>query len=93
MRKLRDLRIDIERWIYRTKIKIQVNRMEKRRIKAISEADQMKKVTGKRHYVLLVEGKYLVKNRYDKMIINKTLPRMAKLTNAEFDKFTVYHTK
>lgn len=93
MGKLTTLRIDIERWFFRTRRKIRLSRLEKRKRKAIQEANQMKEVTGKRHYVLLVEDQYLVRSRMDRMIINKHLPRMAKLTNIEFDKFTVYHTK
>jgi hypothetical protein len=86
-------RIDTERWVFRMKERLRIARLEKRRNKAVREADRLKGISGKRHFVLLADGKYIVRSRHDRLALNKTFPRLAKITNAEFDKMVVYSTK
>jgi len=90
---IRDIKIEIQRWMFRLKKKWQVNRIEKGKREAIREANRLKEATGKQHRVLLVEGSYIVRSRRDLINLNKFYPRLAKLNAVEIDKFTVYITK
>jgi hypothetical protein len=89
----RDIKIEIQRWIFRLKKRWQLARLEKEKRVAIRKANRLKEATGKQHRVLLVEGSYIVRSRRDLINLNKFYPRLAKLNAVEIDKFTVYTTK
>jgi len=51
MRLLKNLKIDYQRLIFRLKRKRRLNKLEKSKCNAVKEAERLKNITGKRHYV------------------------------------------
>jgi hypothetical protein len=93
MSKIRDIKINWQRLIFRLKRKIKLHRQESRRRDAVKEANRLKAVTGKQHRVLLLEGQYLVRSRRDLVNLNKLFARGSKHNYIDIDRFTVYTTK
>ena len=93
MRLLTNLKIDYQRLMFRIKRKLELNKLERLKRKAVKEANSLKNVTGKQHKVLLIEGQYVVRSRKDLININKIFSRQAKINTVELDKLTVYTTK
>jgi hypothetical protein len=84
MRLLKNLKIDYQRLIFRFKRKRRLNKLEKARLK---------NVTGKRHYVLLLDDQYVVRNHQQLKEVNRLLPSLAKINVLTRDKVTVHITK
>jgi len=93
MKLLTNLTINIQRLIFRLKRKWRIIRLEKAMRKAVTEAERLKGISGKRHYVLLIEDKYVIKNSAQIKEINKLMDRLAKLNVVSLDKHVVHRTK
>jgi hypothetical protein len=79
--------------IWRIKRKLELGKLEKRKRKAVREAERLKNVTGKRHYVLLLEDHYIVRSSNQLKEVNRLLPPLAKINVVTRDKVTVHITK
>ena len=93
MRLLKNLKIDYQRLIFRFKRKRRLNKLEKAKRGAVKEAERLKNVTGKRHYVLLLDDQYVVRNHQQLKEVNRLLPCLAKINVLTRDKVTVHITK
>jgi galactokinase len=93
MRLLNNLKIDFQRLVFRVKRELRLRKFEKRKREAVKTANRFKVITGKKHYVLLVEDQYVIKNSEQIKEINSHLDRLAKLNVSKVDKLTVYTTK
>jgi hypothetical protein len=93
MRLLKNLKIDYQRLIFRLKRKRRLNKLEKSKCNAVKEAERLKNITGKRHYVLLLDDQYVVRNHRQLKEVNSLLPPLAKINVLSRDKITVHITK
>ena len=93
MRLLTNLKIDYQRLVFRVKRKLRIRKLERRRREAVKTANRYKVITGKKHYVLLVEDQYVIKSSKQIKEINSHLDRLTKLNVTKVDKLTVYTTK
>jgi hypothetical protein len=93
MRLLKNLKIDYQRLIFRLKRKRRLNKLEKAKRNAVKEAERLKNVTGKRHYVLLMDDQYVVRSHQQLKEVNRLLSVLAKINVLTRDKVTVHITK
>jgi hypothetical protein len=93
MTRMTNLIIDFQRLQFRIKRKRQLNKLEKAKRKTVKEAERLKNITGKRHYVLLLDDQYVVRNSQQLKEVNKLLPAKAKINVLTRDKITVHITK
>jgi hypothetical protein len=93
MRLLKNLKIDYQRLIFRLKRKRRLNKLEKSKCNAVKEAERLKNITGKRHYILLLDDQYVVRNHRQLKEVNSLLPPLAKINVLSRDKITVHITK
>jgi hypothetical protein len=75
------------------KRKRRLNKLEKSKCNAVKEAERLKNITGKRHYVLLLDDQYVVRNHQQLKEVNRLLPSLAKINVLTRDKVTVHITK
>jgi hypothetical protein len=93
MELINEIRIELQRRIFRIKRKWRIASLEKKKRAAITEANRLKGITGKQHKVLLLDGDYIVRSRKDIIRINKMFQRQAKYNLIDIDKITIYTTK
>jgi hypothetical protein len=93
MNKLTNLKINYQRLVFRIKRRLKIQKLERAKRKAVKTANRLKGVTGKKHYVLLVEDQYVIKSSKQLKEINKHIDRLAKFNGVKVDGMTVYTTK